>query len=166
MKIRKGFVSNSSSSSFIVISDKQNYGDIQGYLQELVKENNGILVVDHNFGETEFGWDKDEYYDMGSKVIFAYLQTQYSGDEKHIKMLESVLKDFTGCDNIEWKIEIDYNAGENYGYIDHQSSAVEGKNLEIFDNELKLKNFLFDCDSYIQTGNDNDWVYEWNEEES
>ena len=166
MKIRKGFVSNSSSSSFIIISDKQNYGDIQGHLQELVKEHNGTLVVDHNFGETEFGWNEDEYYDMGSKVIFTYLQAQYSGDEKHIKMLESVLKDFTGCNNIEWKIEIDYNAGENYGYIDHQSSAVEGQNLEMFDNEQKLKNFLFDCDSYIKTGNDNDWVYEWDEEES
>ena len=46
MKIRQGFVSNSSSSSFVVIDAKNGYK---------TPKFSDPLIVDSNFGETEFG---------------------------------------------------------------------------------------------------------------
>ena len=148
MKIRNGFVSNSSSSSFIVISS-DGCDDLR--LNKVI--DNNTLVVDLSLGNSEFGWDKDTYFDVGSKLIFSYLQTQYAG--KYLDMLESVVKDFCGCKHIKWNISDNYESG-GWGYIDHQSSAVEGQNMEMFENEQVLRNFLFDNNSYIETGNDND----------
>jgi hypothetical protein len=150
MKIRNGFVSNSSSSSFIVIGN-----DI---LVEPKHEK--ILIVDKNLGTTEFGWNRHKIDDWGSRVIFAYLQSvQFSElDEKSfqaagwLRMLEKVLTNH-GFETIIWKVGPD--SEDNWGYIDHQSSSEEGKNIEMFESEEKLERFLFAKDSYIMTDNDN-----------
>ena len=74
MKIRNGFVSNSSSSSFVVIGS----GNIR-----IPKFNKKVLMVPEDFGgNTEFGWEETRYSDLGSKINFAYLQTQYIDDYK------------------------------------------------------------------------------------
>jgi hypothetical protein len=44
---------------------------------------------------------------------------------------------------------------DNTGYIDHQSSAEEGANIEMFENEDSLEKFLFSKRSKIIGGNDN-----------
>ena len=137
MKTRQSLVSNSSSTSFVVISDKE-------LVFPTYDEN---LVVDDSFGESEFGWGPDKYYDTGSKIVFAYLQTRCEKNEPWLKMLEEVIKEKCNVSNITWKVDD--------GYIDHASSAIEGENTEIFDSKDQLINFLFSQRSLIQLDNDN-----------
>jgi hypothetical protein len=167
MKIRNGFVSNSSSSSFVVINPITS-GD---YIQKLRNKFKGtVLVVDKDFGDCEFGWDVIQYKDFGSKIIFSYLQSISILENKYgeeleekaqgwLNMLESVIMNKLEVTGIEWKITSRYGDESNdkvHGYIDHQSSSWEGENTEIFDNKDILANFLFNPTSYIETGNDNE----------
>jgi len=162
MKIRSGFVSNSSSSSFIVITSITS-GD---YIHKLRKKFEGqSLVIDKDFGETEFGWQFEKYSDFGSKIIFAYLQAAYmtiyrkdtDSGQQWLNMLEKVIKDKLKISEIVWNISAEYDSpeGKDHAYIDHQSASYEGKNTDMFDDENSLTNFLFNPQSYIETGNDN-----------
>ncbi len=153
MKIRNGFVSNSSSSSFIVINNENIF------FESLDK--NTLLIPDDFGGETEFGWEVEDYRDFGSKLNFAYIQTTYVNKElkeKWISMLEKVLKEKLHINNVVVNLTEEWNPEEKnkkWGYIDHQSCAVEGKNTEMFDSKENLIAFLFSGNSYIHTDNDN-----------
>ena len=111
----------------------------------------------------EYGWEWRRYYQPKEKL--AYLLTQItngkieSGEPSEVtrglrkedpraEMLCRVVEAHTGC-------ELVFNASE--GYIDHQSAAGDGGNgLELFDDESVLRKFIFNSESCIQTGNDND----------
>lgn len=142
MKNRSGFVSNSSSSSFIVMKP----GPI----------NNQILpakLVIGELGECEFGWEFGVHDNFYSKLNFAWLQAQQN--EKWMVMLYCVLCKH-GAEQIESILSDDWDVpGKRHAYIDHQSSAVEGENTEIFDDEETLEMFLFCPNCYIQCDNDN-----------
>lgn len=143
MKIRLGFVSNSSSSSFVVIDADKGYVKISRSL------------VFGNKGETEFGWGPAELDDVHSRINFAYLQ---AFDLKHRDMLEKVIHKHSGADGeITWNLTDDWDPkdGKRHGYVDHQSAACEGENLEIFESEKSLKDFLFGVGSKIVLDNDN-----------
>ena len=74
-------------------------------------------------------------------------------------MLEKVIKDHTGVKEIQWKFAGSWKDEDEdlpYAYIDHQSSAAEGENIECFQSEESLKDFIFGHDSFIQGGNDNE----------
>ncbi len=141
MKTRIGFVSNSSSSSFVVIG---NTGDNSWRLKSDVQDGNLDLGND---GEVEFGWGPDDVTGMYSMINFAFLQAEDNAE--WMKMLEDVIKHEVGCETITWKVN------DRYAYIDHQSSASEGSNTEIFDDEDTLRRFLFCDDSSIHLDNDN-----------
>lgn len=164
MKIRNSFISNSSSSSFIVIDSKIN-PNLKLFIDD------GIFILGDN-GEYEFGWQVKEYNDLNSKINFCYLQAKYvqesSTNNDYIEMLYKVLKDYFPqikeiipiltiySDHIEivdHPIYGDLRTKE--GYIDHQSSATENQNLEMFDSEDNLRLFLFGVESYIKNDNDN-----------
>lgn len=145
MKIRSGFVSNSSSSSFIVINAQH------GYEFPTFNEN---LIVDSSLGEIEFGWGPDTIYSVGSRITFSYIQALYANKKEWIEMLEKVIKENCNVKTISWDISIDYR-DHDYAYIDHQSSAEEGQNIEMFESEQKLKDFIFGTDSKIELDNDN-----------
>lgn len=147
MKIRNGFVSNSSSSSFVVVDAHRGFINTPNSLCQ------DSFVVG-NTGATEFGWGQDVLYDCESRINFAYLQTIEGKNEKWLQMLEEVIKENSNVKDIEYNISLDYN-GENWGYIDHQSSACEGENTEIFDSKEYLKEFIFGKDSKIVLDNDN-----------
>ncbi len=139
MKVRNGFVSNSSSSSFIVIGTKE---PVHPY-----SDSDPVFIVpDDCGGTTEFGWEIKDHYDFGSKLNWCYLQAE--GQPYWIGMIESVLMEELGVTEIKW------NFAEGIeGYIDHQS--IGGDNRRMFDSRENLIAFLFSPDSYIHTDNDN-----------
>ncbi len=159
MKIRSGFVSNSSSSSFIVINQS---GVDESHQLRKQYESKGIttLVVDGELGHTKFGWQSEEYNNFGSKLIFAYLQAHYMielGDGKRwLSMIEEVVKEKLGVNEIVWNITTEYNDdGKTRAYIVHRSASHEGSNTKMFDDKKSLELFLFNTYSYIETVNDN-----------
>ncbi len=159
MKIRQGFVSNSSSSSFVVIGSNNIDADVTNYV-----DYSDTLTLG-NRGVTEFGWDTIRYSSMFDRINFAYLQVMYMTQKPDIQakwkaMLDVVIKAHFKCREISWGLTDDYDAADadsniNYGYIDHQSCSAENSNIEIFDDIYTLERFLFCDDSYIQGGNDN-----------
>ena len=141
MKTRQGFVSNSSSSSFIVIGNKPHQREIPGTAE---------IHIGYG-GHTEFGWEHAVFRDFQSRLNFAYIQTTYMSLPESIRclqMLDRVVREETGCIGIRL-------TGADIGYIDHQSSASEGRNTEMFEDDDSLRRFLFCPDSYIETDNDN-----------
>lgn len=144
MKIRAGFVSNSSSSSFVVVGKEITQDMIDAWPKS---------VVVGETGETEFGWGPGRCTHHMDRLNFAVLQTQYigSGDDWY-EMIKSVLQE-EGI-TIERDL-IRENSSDVYAYIDHQSSAIEGENTEIFDDKYALRHFLFSDESFIQLDNDN-----------
>jgi len=150
MKVRVGFVSNSSSSSFVVSGPG-----------ELILENTlvgKIYVIGAN-GKREFGWERERTFDFDSKVNWAAMQAMYSPDdllEMKMYMLENVIKEHMGAAHVDISLQIDDYDKPGYGYIDHQSTSSEDDSfLEIFESEQQLKEFLFCPKNYIQGGNDN-----------
>jgi hypothetical protein len=163
MKYRNGFVSNSSSSSYVVIDASKGY--------EKYDMSGKTLVINANLGETDFGWGPEIIRDVGSRINFAYLQAEYaerkysSREGEHNKasslvylsMLEAAIKEHTLAQDIRVGISSKYPlpTGMVNGYIDHQSCAAEGENLEIFKDHNTLRDFLFGLGSQIVLDNDN-----------
>ena len=169
MKIRNGFVSNSSSSSF-TISDSSH-----GYIKLDVDKNKTYMIGKN--GEVEFGWGCSRIYDIDSRVSWAFLQAECLNERRlrnairpkffsckivrileydnPIKMLYNVLTEQSGIDDVEVLISDDWEI-ERFGYIDHQSCVYENSdNGKIFDSMESLRDFIFGSRSYIELDNDN-----------
>lgn len=147
MKKRFNFVSNSSSSSFIIIK--------KGKKDKIKKHSRKKLIVPCIYGNLDFGWDKYIYYDFYTKLNFCVFQCLYvwhGQGEEWFEILKEVIQN-------KLKLELELEKSENVydydGYIDHQSRADEYCNTEMFNNKEDLETFLFSKESYIQTGNDN-----------
>jgi len=174
--IRNDFVSNSSSSSFIVIAKIVSNKEMKK-TQEEVKNIKKILLP-AKYGTYCFGWEHKVYDDIWSKLNFCAIQLhdlkrcdtskknlskmpkyyrefyeKYTFD-KCLKLFKNVCKDHL---NLDVDIKLEYNEDEEWDYvIDHQSSVIEARNMNMFKDKQTLYNFLLTSESYIQGGNDND----------
>jgi len=188
MKTRTGFVSNSSSSSFVVID----HSDNKEYALRVLRSrgtqhergfDESVLCLPHDLEGMsnclEFGWERCRRDDFLDRLAFACLQACYHDDEEAgtdncysgsarrptvgswhemisnaLKSLDDTIKQVEFFVSRDWCQDSD--EGVVTGFIDHQSSWVEGSNGEIFDSVEELRDFLFNEGSYVQTCNDNE----------
>lgn len=172
MKTRSDFVSNSSSSSFVVITDTG-----QEVLPRARPQDDGPLVLPSDFGESEFGWQTEKYRDFWSKLNWCAIMArdkkdmeEYETEEESLK--EQVQKPWFRADDMYALLkkvcadlglgEVSVKTGSNTyddldcGYVDHQSAVgEEPRNARMFETEKKLRDFLVNSGSYIDNSNDN-----------
>ncbi|RPI83174.1 MAG: hypothetical protein EHM34_05725 [Nitrosopumilales archaeon] len=139
MKIREGFVSNSSSTSFIVIGKTGNLNK--------VTSNDDKIYVDHDTGY-KFDWDHTITDDPKGLIAFAWMQAQYQKKPEWVEMIKEVVFETTGCELI---CSIDITRDGYISCIDHQSAEED----KMFKSKDILKSFIFDKDSYVEMSNDN-----------
>jgi len=130
---KKVFESNSSSSHSISMSSE----DKQFVLDTIYPDQFGRIYVRGG----EYGWEWERYNDAITKLSYAYQ------DYVPTELLEKVVKDQTGATEVIFD-----EKSKNDGYIDHESYETASS---ICVNEESTKNFIFNKNSWLFTGNDN-----------
>jgi hypothetical protein len=179
MKKRNGFISNSSSSSFVVFGSSDVYSIPQ--MPKNLKDKTTLSVPFIFGGEIEFGRQRDNYRDFGSRLNFAYLQAKslqdaYLDDCKQfytgfktpeitellnnhcddVQLLEKVLiKHINGLKKIDWRL-LDY----------HEFQKRESKNN--FESGAWAQGYIDHgslwhdkLDVYLDIFKDEDTLFEW-----
>lgn len=132
--IRTGvFETNSSSTHSISISE-----NTDGILDTIVPTDDGVIILSGG----EYGWSWEKFNDPLSKANYCALDLQK--DPASLTMLVDVIMQHTGAKKIVLSLD---------GYIDHQSSGTSESAVV---NSEVLKNFIFNSQSWLFTGNDND----------
>ena len=172
MKTRISFVSNSSSSSFIVIPQMRVIATSTMSQQEIDEWENTIRntlqkqivsedCIDDKWsglcdnGEKKFGWQTTAYYDIESKWNWMALQACYGfiqdetfeGKARLDRYLDSM-----GLAEIDWE-QMKNTIEELDAYIDHQSVFPEDTFEEI--DRIGLTPWLYDGYCFVHNGNDN-----------
>lgn len=181
MKHRDGFVSNSSSSSFIVYR-KGDTRDTREIPNECITERSRpfeqsvykvLCLPSKEYGDTAFGWDNKRYHGLMSRLNWCAIQMMYTKNTDAGFVLDNGEKVYTWrlkenfrnvveeCFGVA--VEYNYNSIEydgfegGFAYIDHQSSICEDRSIpEFFADPEAIEAFLTGEHSYIQGGNDND----------
>lgn len=161
MKRANVFETNSSSTHSIAIAPAD--GKLSLSRDYVIDSEGNFCIPSH-----KFGWEQESYWDAGSKSCYAYLYirdwAKGEDQEKYKTMFEDVIKEQTAATGIVhedgfplWnQVNYDPNLPNNYndGYIDHQS--VENRDLDyLFESKERLKSFIFDDRTELETDNDN-----------
>ena len=154
MKVRTGFVSNSSSSSFIILGEP-----LDNWEKPLLPNSEILTIPDDLGGKTGFGWEVEWSSDVASKLNFVIIQALYNKDK--IEEIKEILKTFLNVDEVVISLTDDFNSSnKTWGYVDHQSSVASGEGCkEIFKiliDEEEFINFIFNPESKLLMGNDNE----------
>jgi len=133
--IRKGcFETNSSSTHSIVVArDDQDF-----VMDTIYPDQDGLIVIPGE--EYEFGWEWKKYNDAITKLAYAL------HDKVDFDMLKEVVIEQTGA------VDVIFDADSEYSNIDHQSV---GTAKEVCIDKESTKNFIFNKNSWLFTGNDN-----------
>lgn len=144
------FETNSSSTHSISIAPQ-----VKGLYDTLPVDGDGKIRLTGG----EFGWEWAKYNDALTKANYAAVFAK-EGTDQMVDMLVNVIKEHTGAKEVEFAFTTGYNDADKskpWAYIDHQSGYGEGGDaLEAFDTPQKLKNWIFNPDSWLFTGNDNE----------
>lgn len=108
----------------------------------LYPDQNGIITLTGG----EFGWDWFKENDAFTKANYAAVASM--DNYLFRETLIQVIKDQTGCEEVIFNFTDDYD-GSNWSYIDHDSIDVCPADYE------KLKDFIFNKNSWLFGGNDN-----------
>lgn len=162
MKARLGYVSNSSSSSFMVenpgvddISREANEREAEAYIVshaldeiELHGKWNGLLEE----GETKFGWQEEEYHDIASKWNWLVLQAFYGG-QNEMTLIDNYLNRLDSRIHVNWN-DVEERDDKAYAYIDHQSvSPID--TFHFIEMVGGIGEWCGDWYCFISNGNDN-----------
>lgn len=186
MKVRSGFVSNSSSSSFIVPVmtevDSHCYSSLKSFFTEIRKKKYYSITLPVSGGQHSFDWEEEVYSNFEDKLNYLFLQIMSLTDNPQLleelkskleEALKSICAKVYGLSDLRFTfdMEIDYNAikwDSIYDFndvymIDHQSTWNESADtVEMFFKSNPPKADLIETfllgDSYIQGGNDNDYM--------
>lgn len=157
MKARYGFVSNSSSSSFVVIAKNRD--------KEIpipITFSNTLMIPRNLSGEIDFRLSGGKYFDFDSKLNFLILQVLYADNLDYVSLIYQVLGQKFGNIDIKNNLRrdfVDFDDEEDdseeldklhFGFIDHQS--IGGGFLELFEGspEDKKKSLVFRVDSLVE----------------
>ncbi len=145
VKIRQGvWETNSSSSHSLSIANAK-----KPFIMDtsLLPDQNGIVFLTGG----EFGWNWNKFNDAETKANYLAVFCLDSPDLK--KRLTSVIQKQTGCKEVVFKFGKDHSDA-NWSYIDHQA-IEDGTPQGAFKTDAKLRNFIFNRNSWLFTGNDN-----------
>ena len=176
MKTRISFVSNSSSSSFVVIPQKEVVKSESLSLEELREQEDFVRrsILDEiadlelkdgkwlglfREGEKEFGWQTRAYYDLPSKWNWMVLQVGYGFTEDNWSGPTGKCRDAVdgylaglGLPTVDWD-EVAMLENGIEAYIDHQSIDAEATFAEI--DCIGITGWLYNPNCFVQNGNDN-----------
>lgn len=141
------FETNSSSSHSVSIADNNKQFVMDN---ELLPDQDGVIELTGG----EFGWDYQKYNDALTKAN--YLSVYSRNDEAMRNLLIEVIKKQTGAEKVLC-LGVDEWESPNHSYIDHQSDVIEGGAAGVcFDSEETMRQFIFNKNSWLFTGNDNE----------
>jgi len=136
------FETNSSSTHSISVKELDSTEVLD---TSLVPDSDGCIVL---LGG-EFGWEWNRFNDALTKANYCAVDQQTNPD--NLEMLERVIKEQTGVKGVISRISTDQS--QNHGScVDHQSA---GTSQEVFSSDESLRNFIFNKESFLFTGNDN-----------